>query len=620
MWNRRTVPAILFLAGAVGTALAQAPPQYTVKAVAGNGTSGFSGDGSTATSGQFAGPFGIATDGSGNLYIADQVNNRIRRLGADGTISTVAGDGTQGYAGDGATAAKAQMSTPVGLAVDKSGNIYVAEMDSHVIRRFTNGGNISTFAGKAENGATWAGDGAVATAAGLNRPRGVAIDPGGLVYIADSGNHRIRKVDSSGNISTFAGNGTIGYYGDGSAAIAATFNNPQGMAFDAAGNLYVADTNNHVIRKITKDGSLITTVAGTGRYGYSGDGGLATGATLAYPTTIALDAAGNLFIADTSNSRIRVVLTNGVIWTVAGTGGFGDGADGPATSSALKFPLGVALDSTGAIWVSDTQNNRIKKLTPVAGTSNLPVISLNGVGQSSSFGAFRSISPGAWVEIFGTNFGARERQWAGGDFSGNTAPTSLDGVSVSLAGSPAFVAYVSPTQINALIPRGVCLGLCQMTVTTPVGTSSQFTVNVKDSQPGLLAPPAFRVGGRQYVGAIASDGVSYVLPPQGAEGVQSRPARPGETIAMYGIGFGPVSPFVEYGDRATGATELAGALTVMFGNTAARVVYAGMSPGTVGLYQFNVVVPDLPDNDAVPVTFTLDGAAGTQTLFTAVRR
>lgn len=599
--------------------LAQGPPQFTIKNWAGNGSAGFAGDGAAATDAQLNSPFGIALDSSGNLYIADQVNNRIRRRGADGSMSTVAGDGTAAYAGDGSSAAKAQLSTPCGVFVDSSGAIYVADTSNSMVRKFTNGGNISLVAGKQDQAGLFTGDGAAATSAGLSQPRAVLVDKG-VLYIADSGNDRIRVVSTSGTIATFAGNGAKGYAGDGLAATDAALYNPQGLAIDAAGNLYIADTNNHAVRKVGKDG-IISTVAGTGTRGYSGDGGLATKALLNFPTGVAVDPAGNLFIVDSSNSRIRVVTPSGSIWTVAGTGNAGDAADGVlAADGALRLPLAIAADASGSVYIADTQNHRIRRLIPVANQDTLPVVSTDGVVQSSAFGGFSSVAPATWIEIWGARLADQPRGWSGADFTGDTAPTSLGGTSVAINGRPLYLSYVSPQQINALVPRAVCSGLCQLTVTTPAGASARFSVNIKNSQqPGLLAPPVLKIDDRQYVGAVAGDGVTYILPEGAAKGVPSRPARPGDVITLFGIGFGTVDPFVDTGDRYNGPTALNSALKVFFGTTQAVVSYAGLLPGAVGLYQFNVIVPDIPDSDSVPLTFTLDGNRGAQVLYTAVQ-
>jgi len=284
-----------------------------ITTVAGGGNS--FGDGGTATEAQLRYPSGVAVDSSGNLYIADTGNHRIRKVDTDGVITTVAGTGSSGYSGDGGAATEAQLSSPSGVAVDSSGNLYIADSGNNRIRQVDTNGVITTVAGGGFDG-----DGGAATSARLSYPSGVAVDSSGNLYIADKGKHRIRKVDTNGVISTVAGDGTTGYSGDFGAAAEAQLDNPSGVAVDSSGNLYIVDTRNNSIRKVDTNG-VISTVAGDGTYGYSGDGGAATDAQLYNPSAVAVDSSGNLYIADTNNGRIRKVDTNGVISTVAGGGG-----------------------------------------------------------------------------------------------------------------------------------------------------------------------------------------------------------------------------------------------------------------------------------------------------------
>jgi uncharacterized protein (TIGR03437 family) len=598
---------------------AQAPLGYTIATVAGNGTYGYSGDAGPATGAQLFDPYGVVLDNSGNLYIADQLNNRIRKVSPDGTITTVAGNGTSGYTGDGGAATSAELYHPCGLALDSAGNLYIADAPSNVIRKLSTNGTIATVAGNQT--ASFAGDGAAATSASLNEPLGVAVDAAGNIYIADSFNSRIRMV-ANGTITTLAGNSFIGLSGDGGAATSATLNRPQGVAVDAAGNVYIADTDNHVVRKVAVDGT-ISTVAGNGTWGYSGDGGPATQAALFYPKSVAVDAAGNLYIADTFNSRIRVVAADGTITTVAGNGVPGDRGDGgPATSARLKFPSAVALDAAGNLYIADTQNSRIRLLAPASQPANagaVPAISTGRVAGAAAFGASTSVAPGSWIELYGSNLAASSRGWTTADFNGVKAPTSLDGTRVTIGGQDAFIAYISPTLVSAQLPSHVGAGPQQITVTTAVGTSAPYTVTVNPAQPGLLPSPSFQIGGKQYVAALLSDGATYVLPPGAIPGAASRPAHPGETIVLYGAGFGPVSPSVDAGEIVRQNNALTMPVQVFFGQMPATVSYAGLAVGAVGLYQFNVVVPNLLPSDAVPVTFTLAGVSGGQTLYTAVQ-
>lgn len=237
---------------------------------------------------------------------------------------------------------------------------------------------------------------------------------------------------------------------------------------------------------------------------------------------------------------------------------------------------------------------------------------------AGGFGAYNSVSPGSWIEIYGTNFAVGSQSWATGDFDGIFAPTKLGGVTVSIGGRPAFVNFVSLTQINAQVPANIGPGPLPLVVTTPTGASAPFSITVDTLRPGLLAPASFKVGATQYAVALFPDNTTCVLPPGAISGVPSRRARPGETITLYGVGFGNVTPNVPPGQLAQQLNALAFPFEVRFGGTAATVSYAGLAPNFVGLYQFNVVVPSIAPNDIVPLTYSLVGGAGAQSLSIAV--
>jgi sugar lactone lactonase YvrE len=355
------------LLGSIPAACAAGPEAITT--VAGNGTRGYSGDGGPATSAMLEAPSGVTVDNSGNLYIIDF--KRIRKVDTSGTIATAAGTGISGYSGDGGPATEARLDMPQSVAVDVYGNLYIADL-SNSIRKVDTNGVIATIAGNGryESGINptfggYGGDGGPATGAYLNGPTGLAIDNAGNIYFSDLDNYRIRKIDTKGVITTVAGNGAYGYTGDGGPATSAEIGNISSVAVDTSGNLYIADESHQVIRKIDTSG-IITTVAGNGYIdpnnlaagGYSGDGGPATNAELSYPQGLAVDASGNLYIADADNSRIRKVDKSGIISTVA----------------EIYYPTGLALDAAGNLYISEAFTNRIDELmatlSPVLSTGN----------------------------------------------------------------------------------------------------------------------------------------------------------------------------------------------------------------------------------------------------------
>ena len=375
----------------------------TITTVAGSGSSSFSGDGGAAVSAALQVPLGVATDTLGNFYFADTYNNKIRKVNPSGIISTIAGSLVAAFGGDGGPATAAHLNHPVGIAVDASLNIYIADEYNFRIRKISPDGIISTIAGSSTS--SFSGDGGPATAANFNSPVGVAVDNIGNIYIADNSTHTIRVINSSGIIHTIAGTGTSGYSGDGGAASAATLNEPYGVAVDTSGNIYVADQGNQRIRKVNTSG-IISTVAGTGTYGFTGDGGPATAAEVASPWSVAVDRPGNVYIV--TGNHVREVTTSGIISTFAGLGpsGFsGDGGD--ATAAELYFPNGAATDAAGNLYIADAYNNRVRRVnicpfpsvsrlsgtdTFCAGTSTTMTDTTTGGIWSSSFPSVASIS------------------------------------------------------------------------------------------------------------------------------------------------------------------------------------------------------------------------------------
>ncbi len=376
--------------------------QLIISTIAGTGPAAYSGDGGPSTSANLNIPYGVAVDLIGNVYIADYANNRIRKIDTFGIITTVAGTGFSGFSGDGGPATSAQIYAPRGIATDATGNVYFSDYANNRIRKISSTGIISTVAGNGIPG--FSGDGGAATAAKLNFAWGVTLDAAGNLYIADQTNCRIRKVNTSGIISTVGGTGIAFYSGDGGPATSAGIQYPMGIVSDGPGNLYICDEGDCRIRKINTSG-IISTIAGTGFGGFTGDGGPATAAKLYYPQGIARDNTGNIYIADLNNNRIRMINTSGVINTITGNGtaGFtGDG--GPPALAEINQSTGVAVDFSGKIYIADNDNNRIRVIHAV---SHSPFFT-RGHHIDLSFCPIESVGLDSLLMIFDTDTGQTE--------------------------------------------------------------------------------------------------------------------------------------------------------------------------------------------------------------------
>jgi hypothetical protein len=426
-------------------------PNNIISTVAGGAFPVFHGDGGAATAAGLSSPDGVCFDAAGNLYIADVGNIRIRMVNTNGTISTVAGNGSQGYSGDGGPATNASLHGPAGVISDASGNLYIADYFNNRVRMVNTSGVITSVVGNGTSG--YSGDGGAATNASLSSPYGMAFDGLGNLYFADSGNLRIRRVDTNGIITTVAGNGNSGYSGDGGAATNASLL-PSTVAADAFGNMYIADYGNNRIRRVDANG-IISTVAGkTSSVHYSGDGGPAFNACLYSPSGVVLDAAGNCYIADAGNNRIRKVDTNGIITTVAGNGGLGYSGDGgAATNASFWNPMSVTLDAAGNLFITDRSNNRIRKVH-FAGdpTLTLASVDLTNAGNytvvvTSPYGSMTSGAAVLTVTVSRTppqistgdaNFGFQTNQF-GFNLSGAVGQTIVVDGSTDLVGwTPLF--------------------------------------------------------------------------------------------------------------------------------------------------------------------------------------
>ncbi len=324
---------------------------------------GYTGDGGPAISAKFYGPYGVASDRQGNIYIADAFYQVVRKVSTTGIITTFAGNGVQGFSGDGGPASSAQLDTPYGLIVDTLGNVYIGDIGNNRIRKVSTSGIITTIAGTGVMG--FSGDGGPASSAQISMAYRLAVDESGNLFFPDYLNNRIRKISNTGIITTIAGNGVSGNSGDGGPAIAASTDPPYAITVDVLGNVYFSNYFTHYIRKISTTG-IITTIAGTGTSGFSGNGGPAISAQLNNPEGLKADACGNLFIAESGNFIVRKINAAGIISTVAGnnTSGFsGDG--GLATAASMQYAMDIALDSAGNLYIADHDNYVIRKVTNV---------------------------------------------------------------------------------------------------------------------------------------------------------------------------------------------------------------------------------------------------------------
>ena len=468
----------------------------SIQTIAGAGSASFSGDGGPAKSATLNVAVDVSADLAGNLFIADQFNHRIRKIAPNGIISTVAGTGVLGYSGDGGPAVNAQINTPTGVFADGAGNLYIADVGNQRIRKVDASGVITTVAGDGAKG--YGGDSIPAIYASFYNPVRVVVDPSGNVLVADQSNHRIRKIAPNGIITTLAGNGvgtpaSGAFSGDGGPAVNASLNNPTALTVDAAGVVYIADQFNQRIRKVTPDG-VINTIAGNGSPGPAGDGGPALAASLNYPGGITVDAAGNLYFNDDLNYRTRRIATNGIITTVAGSGtpGFsGDG--GVATAASLSGNFGVTLDLAGNLYIADSTNNRIREVYgAVPGFT--PSIPAAGFTNGASFAS--GGSPGAIATLFGVHLTRNLTGILQG--AGIPLPSTLAGTTVTIDGKTAPIFNVvdlnGVEQISFQVPVDAAPGQALPLVLNNGFASATAQISLTPTQPGI-----FTIDGTQAV-------------------------------------------------------------------------------------------------------------------------
>jgi uncharacterized protein (TIGR03437 family) len=580
----------LYIADSLNCRIRKVASGGNISTLAGNGTLSYSGDGGAASKAQLNAPQGVAADAAGNVYLADTLNNVVRKISPNGTISNYAGNGGAGSSGDGSAATSAQLNGPQGLAVDASGNLFIADTLNAKVRKVSTSGVISTVAGSGTAG--YGGDGAAAASAQLNLPIGVAVDSSGNLYIADFGNSRVRKV-SANNISTVAGNGSFGYSGDGGPAAKAQLNGPQGVAVDAAGNLYIADSQNNLIREVTP-GGLIATVAGNGVAGYSGDGGQATSAQVGNPVGLTVDSAGNIYTVDAS-ARVRQVYPNGLIATVAGNGLRGYSGDGGlATQALLNAPSAIALGNNGNLYVADTGNSAIR-LLQYAG-EGLTIGAVTNAASSIS----GPVAPGEVVVLYGSGLGPAALAQYQLDPTSGLVGTSLAGTSVIFNGTPGPVLYTSATQVAAVVPYSIAGSNVQVFVSYQGATSAPVTLPVAPVAPALFTADS---SGKGQAAATNQDGTL-----NGA----AHPAKVGSYISLWLTGAGQTNPAGV--DGLPGAAPLpqpAAPVSVTIGGQSVTPQYAGQAPTAVaGVMQINAQIPSgIQTGNAVPVVVQVGGVS-----------
>jgi uncharacterized protein (TIGR03437 family) len=558
-----------------------------INTVAGNGLVTYSGDGGAAQNALMSAPSGVAVGTGAVVYLSDTNNQRVRMIASDGTISTVVGNGTPGFAGDGSAGTSAQVNFPTGLATDQSGNLYISDTGNQRVRKLS-GGSITTVAGNGTAG--FGGDGGQATSAQINSPDGLALDSAGNLYIADFSNNAVRKVTPGGMITTVAGTGFAGYAGDGGPAAQAQLNGPAGVALDSSGNLYIADSGNHVVRRIS--GGTITTFAGNGISATSGDGGLATAASLAVPTALATDSQGNLYIADTSANRIRLVTSGGLIVSIAGTGAPGySGDNGPALSAQFNGLSAISLDPSGNIYIADSANNAIRLMqldspVPSAGAVTNAASSLTG-----------PIAPGEAVAIYGSGLGPAQLTLYQPDSNGYI-PTQTGGTTVYVNGVPAPVIYSWANQVGIVVPYEVTPGNGGITVQYGGQISLQLPATIAPTAPGLFTADSSGKG--QAMGINEADG---------SINAASSPVGAGQVVSLYATGYGLVTPVAPDGaPNGPGFGSPLLPVTATVNGQSAVVQSAGGDNGLpAGTIRVDILVPSGISGSAVPVAISIGG-------------
>ncbi|MFB3776649.1 MAG: hypothetical protein ACE141_03530 [Bryobacteraceae bacterium] len=546
-------------------------------------------------------PKGLCIAPDGSLVAVDAGAERVLSYSRPDSLHALAGlRSPTGYSsGDGGPATQAQIADPDRVACAPGGEIYLTQ--GNRIRMIDRQGVISTYLStvRTDSGAN-----------SLRDPTGLAIDSQGRMVISEAAAHRVIRYDPATKGATvIAGTGTAGFSGDGGSATDALLNSPGDVAIDSKGNVLIADRGNNRIRRISPGGTIQTIAGSGGAFSYMDTSGeLATDVGLDTIEGLAVDAQDNLYIAE--YQRVSVINSAGRIQVISGLVGQDDNGSKSYIDGPLNGCDGMAVDSDGRLYFSVRDDGQVKVVEPRSLSQGVAV-------SHTAFGGFSAVAPGTWLEIYASDLARTSRSWSWEDFEGGIAPTALDGVRVLIGGQEAYVSYVSSSQVNAQAPDGIGTGRQQVTVMDGSRTAGVFNVDVNATQPGLFAPAQLKIGGKQYVAAFIEGGLTYAAPSGAVAGAASRPARPGETIVFYGIGFGPVTPRTGAGRVVTQLNTLDLPVQFYLGQTPAAHSYAGLVG--IGLYQFNVEVPSGISGEAVPLSFTLGGTPGEQTLYVAIQ-
>lgn len=560
--------------------------------IAGGTTNSYLGDGGPASQARFARLAGVVRDTAGNVYVADTGNQRVRKIATDGTVTTVAGTGWRGFSGDGGVAVAAKLDTPVGLALDAAGNLFIADSGNHRIRKVDLAGFISTAVGTGVRSRST--DGTLAQYAQLDTPVWLAFDREGSLYFSEAGNHAVRKVNATGQIRTVAGNGARGYNGDGIPALAAALDSPQGIAVDASGNLYIADAGNRRVRMVTAASGIITTLPDANASTWRGVRGLA------------VDSQGSLYVTDADDARVFRIDLPGRVYTIAGTpvASF-TGESGTALQVGIDAPAGIAVDGLGTVYFADSGNGRLRVLTPESGGTVIPQPALEAALVVVNAASMKAgpVAPGELVSLFGSGLGPAEGVAA-------AQPTvQLGGTQVTFNGRLAPMTFAGQGQVNLQVPYSVAEAKsCDVQVMVGGVVIANASVEVAAAAPGIFAVS----GGTGQAAALNEDG---------SLNSKDNPAARGSVIVLFATGEGQTNPAgIEGRGAGWPAPVPVLPVSVRIGDYPAEILYAGEAPGFAGLLQVNARVPaGFAPPGVLQVTLQVGTAASPAGVTVAVR-